>query len=89
VKYQVELTPAARRDLKILSRDVLKRIDAHILALADDPYPAQARKLQGGKNLFRVRVGDYRIIYTVEKRRLAILVILVIRVGHRREIYRK
>ena len=80
----VELTPAARRDLAKLPTDVLRRVDAHILALAEDPYPPGAKKLQGSE-FFRVRVGDYRILYTVERRRL---VILVVRVGHRRDIYR-
>ena len=83
--YRIELTPAARRDLAKLPKDVLRRIDAHLLALAENPYPAGAQKLQGGEKLFRVRVGDYRIIYTVERHRL---VILIIRVGHRRDIYR-
>ena len=86
MKYTVEVTPAARRDLKALSLDVLRRIDAHILALAENPYPAGTQKLQGGQGLFRIRVGDYRILYTVEHHRL---VILVIRVGHLREIYRR
>ena len=83
--YRIEVTPAAQRDLTKLPKDVLHRIDVHILALAENPYPAGAKKLQGGEELFRIRVGDYRIIYRVERHRL---VILVVRVGHRREIYR-
>ena len=82
--FHVEFTPAARRDLAKLPRDALRRVDALILALAENPYPPGAKKLQGS-DYFRVRAGDYRIIYTVEHRRL---VILVIRVGHRRDIYR-
>jgi mRNA interferase RelE/StbE len=85
VTYRIELTPAARRDLKKLPRDVLRRVDAHILALAENPHPPGAQKLQGDEGVFRVRIGDYRIIYRVEHHRL---VILVIRIGHRREVYR-
>ena len=83
--YRIDLTPAARRDLSKLPRDVLRRVDAHILALAQNPYPAGAKKLEGAEALFRVRVGDYRIIYTVERRRL---IILIVRIRHRREVYR-
>ena len=83
--FHVEVTPAARRDLAKLPRDILRRVDAHIVALADNPYPPGAKKLQGGEGVFRVRVGDYRMLYTVEHHRL---VIVVVRVGHRREIYR-
>ena len=83
--YRIELTPAARRDLAKLPKDVLPRIDAHILALAQNPYPSGAKKLHGPEGFFRVRVGDYRILYRVERQRL---VILIIRAGHRREIYR-
>ena len=84
--YRIEVTPAARRDLAALPRDILKRIDVRILALAKDPHSQGAKKLEGGKGFFRIRVGDYRIIYLVERHRL---VIVVVRVGHRREVYRK
>ncbi len=84
--YHIEVTSAARRDLAALSHDVLRRIDAHIRALAEQPYPPGAQKLQGGEGLFRIRIGDYRLIYTVEHHRL---VVLIVRVGHRRNIYRR
>lgn len=83
--YRIELTSSARRDLKKLPWDILRRVDAHILALAQNPYPPGAQKLEGGEDFFRVRVGDYRIVYTVEHSRL---IILVIRIRHRREVYR-
>jgi len=57
------------------------RIDA----LADGPRPAGAKKLKGGGELWRIRVGDYRIVYAVRDR---ILLVLVVRVAHRREVYR-
>jgi len=85
VTYRIEVTPAARRDLSKLPKDILRRIDSHIIALTEDPFPSGAKKLQGSEDFFRIRVGDYRIIYTVERQRL---VILLIRIGHRRSIYR-
>ena len=84
--YRIELTPAARRDMAGLPENVLVRVDARILALAENPYPRGAVKIRGEKNIFRVRVGDYRIMYQVEHNRL---IVLVIRIAHRREIYRK
>ena len=83
--YRVEFTPSAQRDFKKLPREILRRIDAHILALAQNPYPPGAQKLESEEGFFRVRIGDYRIIYSVQHHRL---VILVIRVRHRREVYR-
>ena len=83
--YRIEVTPRARRDLAKLPKDVLRRVDAHILALTENPHPPGARKLEGGEAVFRIRVGDYRVIYRVEGQRL---VVLVIRVGHRRDVYR-
>ena len=85
MSYRVEVTAAARRDLGKLPQEILRRVDAHILALADDPFPAGAQKLEGGAGVYRVRVSDYRIVYAVEHHRL---LILVIRVRHRRDVYR-
>ncbi|MHB1558699.1 MAG: type II toxin-antitoxin system RelE family toxin [Isosphaeraceae bacterium] len=60
-------------------------MDAAIRQLADDPHPPGSRKLKGTNDLYRIRAGDYRILYTVEGRRL---VVLVVNVGHRRDVYR-
>jgi mRNA interferase RelE/StbE len=85
VAFRVRLTPAAARDLRALDRPVLRRIDAKLLALAEDPRPNGVEKLTGDIDILRVRVGDYRILYTIED---AVLLILVVRVRHRREVYR-
>jgi mRNA interferase RelE/StbE len=84
--YQIQITSAARRDLGRLAanRDLLEKIDARILSLANDPRPHNSRKLSNEDSLYRVRVGDYRIIYQV---RDETLVVLVVRVRHRREVY--
>ncbi len=79
------MTAEARRNMLALPRDVARRVDACILALAKAPHPPRTRKLRGAADLWRVRVGDYRIIYQVEGGRL---LIVVVRIGHRREVYR-
>jgi mRNA interferase RelE/StbE len=68
-----------------LPRVVQRRVDAAILALAEVPHPPGSKKLQGEDDLYRIRVGDYRILYRVEENRL---IILVVDVGNRRDIDR-
>ncbi len=83
--YKIELTPAARRDLKSLPRNILRRVDAKILELAAKPRPRGVKMLAGPERFLRARVGDYRIIYCIEDDRL---VVLLVRIGHRRDVYR-
>jgi len=83
--YQVLILPAARKGLKQLPRIIQERIDAHILTLSDNPRPIGAAKVQGFQNVWRIRIGDYRVVYQIEDDRL---VVLVIRVGHRKDVYR-
>ncbi len=83
--YRIEFTPSARKQFARLPRGIVRRIDAHILALAENPFPAGAKKLIESPGLFRIRVGDYRVVYTVEHHAL---IILVVRIGHRKEVYR-
>lgn len=84
--YHVELTGAADRQLAklplVLQRRVVQRLDA----LAENPRPLGATTLQGGEGLLRIRVGDYRVIYRVHD---DVLLVLVVRIGHRREVYRR
>lgn len=79
------MTRAAERDLRALPEQALKRVDASILSLARNPRPDGVKKLRGAESLYRVRVGDYRIIYEIQDR--AILIVIV-RVRHRGEAYR-
>ena len=83
--YRVELTGRAARDLRGLPRDEQKRIARKIDALAGDPRPHGYKKLEGSDDLYRIRVGNYRVIYSVEDE---VLVVLVIRIGDRRDVYR-
>ncbi len=84
--YSVTLSPRARRQLLKLPADIGRRIERAIDALVEDPRPEGARKLEGGDDLYRIRVGDYRIVYQAEDKEL---LILVLKVGHRRDVYRR
>lgn len=84
--YQVEVAPAALRQLRKLDRPARRRVQAAIELLADQPRPGGAKKLVGGEGEWRVRTGDYRIIYEIHD---TVLVILVVAVGHRRDIYER
>ncbi|MGN6188029.1 MAG: type II toxin-antitoxin system RelE family toxin [Conexibacter sp.] len=81
--YRVELRPAAVRALKKLDPPVARRIHGAIALLAEDPRPPASRPLRGRPGL-RVRVGDYRVIYTVED---DVLLVVVVTLGHRRDVY--
>jgi mRNA interferase RelE/StbE len=83
--YRIELKRSAAKEIdKINNRQDRRRIVERIAKLADDPRPPGCRKL-GGRESYRIRQGPYRIIYTIEDERL---LVTVVKVGHRREIYR-
>ena len=83
--YTVQYAGAARREMRRLSRSQQDRVRAAIDALARVPRPAGCRKLTGFDDLWRIRVGDYRVVYQIEEGHL---VVLIIRVRHRCEAYR-
>jgi mRNA interferase RelE/StbE len=83
--YEVYIERAAERDLRRLARDDFRRVIAHVKALAEDPRPSGSRKISGSKNDWRIRVGDYRILYEFDRRAK---LVRVMRVAHRREVYR-
>lgn len=85
MSYKIRLTLAARRGLASAPKNMTQRLDTCILALVDEPYPNGASKLVKSENLWRVRVGDYRIIYQVEDNHL---VVLVVKVRPRKDIYK-
>jgi len=85
VAYVIQTTSRANRDLRALDPPVRDRIGARIDALADDPRPAGAKLLRGDwDGHWRIRVGDWRVIYRVEDDRL---VVVVVRVGGRGGVY--
>ena len=83
--YTVLVSPAARRDVKRIHGPSRRRIADAIDDLANDPRPQGCTKLAGEEELYRLRIGDYRVIYQIEDDRL---IVLVVRVGHRKDVYR-
>jgi mRNA interferase RelE/StbE len=81
--YQVALAPAAARQLRTFDPQVRRRVQAAIELLATEPRPPAATRLVGGAGEWRVRTGDYRIVYEIQEERL---LVLVVSAGHRREI---
>jgi len=84
VTYKIELRPSAVRALRKIDPQYRQRIQAAIALLAQNPRPPGAKALQGRDGL-RIRVGDYRIIYTVHDQ---VLLVVVVTLGHRRDVYR-
>jgi mRNA interferase RelE/StbE len=85
VTYDISLLPAARRQLSRLHPEARRRIGAIIDTLAKEPRPPGVKALRGMPGLLRVRAGDYRVVYRVKDRELLVLVVAI---GHRREVYR-
>ncbi|MCA0294853.1 MAG: type II toxin-antitoxin system RelE/ParE family toxin [Actinobacteria bacterium] len=84
--YRIEIAPAALRQLRKLDRPALRRVQAAIELLAVEPRPRGAKKLVGGDGEWRVRTGDHRIVYEFHD---DVLLVLVVAVGHRREVYER
>jgi mRNA interferase RelE/StbE len=86
VTHSIQLSPAAARELRKFDPPVRRRIQAVLELLADEPRPPSAKRLVGGSGEWRVRTGDYRVIYEIYDHRL---LILVLRIAHRREVYNR
>jgi mRNA interferase RelE/StbE len=82
-KYEIELRPAAVKALRRVDPPDRRRLQGAIALLGEDPRPPGAKALQG-RDALRVRVGNYRIIYTVHD---DVLVVVVVTLGHRRNVY--
>ena len=85
-KYKINFKPAANRGLRILEKPDQQLIKTKIDKLVDDPYPDGVKKLSGSDNIFRLRIRNFRILYTVVKRKL---IILILKIGNRKDIYKK
>jgi len=83
--YRIEFSPQAYRQFGKLTADTRRRLTPHIEALAEEPRPPHAERLPSDLALWRIRIGAYRVVYTIEDERL---VVLVIKLGHRRDVYR-
>jgi len=84
--YRVDLLPSAVRELSALPRAVQQRIGHHLDGLAGNPRPRGVRALAAEGGFLRLRVGDYRVIYSVDDGGKSVL---VVKIGHRGEVYRK
>lgn len=82
--YKIVISKSAAKEIRELPKDYQETINAKINALASNPYPNGYKKLKGSKDLFRFRVGDYRVIYKIINNEL---IIEVVKVSHRRDIY--
>ena len=82
--YSVFFRESVHKDLRTIPKGDLARILERISVLAEDPRPAGCEKLTGGER-YRVRQGDYRIVYSIQDDRLEVW---VVKVGHRRDVYR-
>ena len=83
--YRIEFNKKYLKDLEKIPSKMQKQISEKIRDLAFNPRPKGCKKLQGSHDLYRIRCGDYRVVYTIHD---GVLLILIVEVGHRREIYR-
>ncbi len=84
-QYQLVFSKSAEKDLKKLSIQLIAKILPVLLSLEDEPRPIGCKKLKGYKDLWRVRIGDYRAIYSIDD---TILLVDIRKVGHRKDIYK-
>jgi len=84
--YDVSLTSSAEKELKKLSSQLIARIAPRLENLASNPRPPGCKKLKGGDHEWRIRVGDYRVVYAIDD---AKLIVEVTRIRHRSEVYER
>ena len=84
--YNIVFKPSVEKDLRSLPKSVIARVLRQIEVLGKNPFPRQSVKLAGAEQLYRIRVGDYRVVYAVDKEDKEIMVHYI---RHRREVYRR
>lgn len=85
MSHSILYRASVKREMRQLDAGIARRIDAAILALADEPRPSGCLKLSGKLHLWRIRAGDYRVVYEVRDKEL---IVVVVSVAHRRDVYR-
>jgi mRNA interferase RelE/StbE len=83
--YRVEVKSSAQREIARLPKETRRRVLLAIANLSGEPRPDRARKIAGADDTYRIRVGDYRVVYQVADR---VLIVFIVRVGHRKDVYR-
>ncbi len=84
--YQIKWKNSAKKELKSLAKEIIPKIIKTVESLAENPYPNGIKKMVGSNNTYRIRVGEYRIIYNIESN---LLIIEIIKIGHRQGVYKK
>jgi mRNA interferase RelE/StbE len=84
--YEIQWKRSAEKDLKGINKQYIPRILKAIETLSDNPFPSHHRKLHGAESSYRMRIGDYRVIYQVD---LKNKLIIIYHLRHRKEVYRK
>ncbi len=85
MRYVLEFTSSASREFRKLDKQIQRRISEKVTGLCEGPFPPGSKKLNAQPDHFRIRVGDYRVIYRIDGKRI---VIVIVRIGHRRDVYR-
>jgi mRNA interferase RelE/StbE len=85
MKYKIEFSPTAESQFKKLPKEVQARLKHRIDSMAENPFPRGIKTLSAEENFYRLRIGDYRIIYQVQGKAL---LILILKLGHRKNVYR-
>ena len=83
--YRIEYQKGVLKDFRRLPSEVKNRLERAIDQLAEEPFPVGHQKIKGSEGLFRIRVGDYRVLYEVVD---SILTVFIVKAGHRKDIYR-
>ena len=84
--YRISWKRSAQKELRKLPQQEIQRILRAVEALVGDPYPSGVRKLVGSEQSYRIRIGDYRVVYSIAA---AKLIIEIVRVRHRKDVYEK
>ena len=84
-KYRIEISATAEKQIRRLNRGNQVRVLRAVQTLAAEPRPQGSRKLRGYDDVFRLRVGTFRVLYSIEKSRV---LIIILKVGHRKDVYR-
>ncbi|MFO0701890.1 MAG: type II toxin-antitoxin system RelE/ParE family toxin [Nitrospira sp.] len=82
--YSIEVKPSARKELEALPDPILARIVRKLESLADTPRPSGCKKLKGYKEQWRIRIGDWRVVYLIDETKK---LVSILRIAHRREVY--
>ncbi|MBS1775417.1 MAG: type II toxin-antitoxin system RelE/ParE family toxin [Bacteroidetes bacterium] len=83
--YALQIKPSAQKEMAAIQRHEALKINKAILALANNPLPTGSKKLKATENKYRIRIGNYRVIYNIQSN---ILTILILKIAHRKEAYK-